>query len=369
MAKVEDEIYQPGSLGGAPMAQKMDRVCNMTMAGTMLSVNGEGFLYNPASMTKYEAFCMVCCGATIPNMIYQNPDNSKNLKYSFSRAGCCESGAYSVATKLPGETKFSKVAKAQSHTDRAPLWFALLCCDPCHGLPVPGLCCPLLCPVLYVAPCLIGALPWGQCTDCMWTTFLSENTLEYAIKGTGENNKGKTLYTFHNDEKGLKRACAGGLAESQCANCTEGFAKMKPFRHVERTIFVGEKEEGRKPVATVKRVGMMTPAGPLCAKTYTNTHIHVDWTDKQAMAAATFDDYAALSLLTISTRTGLWAVDSCIGDSPIGRVTNTLNLESTKAQPDKRHGFVTFEEFMPSIGDGMMDTGDLIPKIQAMSRK
>ena len=38
MAKVEDEIYQPGSLGGAPMAQKMDRVCNMTMAGTMLSV-------------------------------------------------------------------------------------------------------------------------------------------------------------------------------------------------------------------------------------------------------------------------------------------------------------------------------------------
>ena len=43
-------------------------------------VNGEGFLYNPASMTKYEAFCMVCCGATIPNMIYQNPDNSKNLK-------------------------------------------------------------------------------------------------------------------------------------------------------------------------------------------------------------------------------------------------------------------------------------------------
>ena len=32
-------------------------------------------------------------------------------------------------------------------------------------------------------------------------------------------------------------------------------------------------------------------------------------------------------------------------------------------------GFVTFEEFMPSIGDGMMDTGDLIPKIQAMSRK
>ena len=33
------------------------------------------------------------------------------------------------------------------------------------------------------------------------------------IKGTGENNKGKTLYTFHNDEKGLKRACAGGLAE------------------------------------------------------------------------------------------------------------------------------------------------------------
>ena len=193
--------------------------------------------------------------------------------------------------------------------------------------------------------------------------------LEYAIKGTGENNKGKTLYTFHNDEKGLKRACAGGLAESQCANCTEGFAKMKPFRHVERTIFVGEKEEGRKPVATVKRVGILTPAGPLCAKTYTNTHIHVDWTDKQAMAAATFDDYAALSLLTISTRTGLWAVDSCIGDSPIGRVTNTLNLESTKAQPDKRHGFVTFEEFMPSIGDGMMDTGDLIPKIQAMSRK
>ena len=40
MAKVEDEIYQPGSLGGAPMAQKMDRVCNMTMAGTMLSVRG-----------------------------------------------------------------------------------------------------------------------------------------------------------------------------------------------------------------------------------------------------------------------------------------------------------------------------------------
>ena len=33
------------------------------------------------------------------------------------------------------------------------------------------------------------------------------------------------------------------------------------------------------------------------------------------------------------------------------------------------NGFVTFEEFMPSIGDGMMDTGDLIPKIQAMSRK
>ena len=308
---------------------------------------------------------------------------------SFSRAGCCESGAYSVATKLPGETKFSKVAKAQSHTDRAPLWFACLCCDPCHGLPVPGLCCPLLCPVLYVAPCLISALPWGQCTDCMWTTFLSENTLEsvwnqpdcvgrlklfprrleYVIKGTGENNKGKTLYTFHNDQKGLKRACAGGLSESQCANCTEGFAKMKPFRHVERTIFVGEKEEGRKPVATVKRVGILTPAGPLCAKTYTNTHIHVDWTDKQAMAAATFDDYAALSLLTISTRTGLGVVDSCIGDSPIGRVTNTLNLESTKAQPDKRHGFVTFEEFMPSIGDGMMDTGDLIPKIQAMSRK
>ena len=43
-------------------------------------VNGEGFLYNPASMTKYEAFCMVCCGATFPNMIYQTPDNSKNLK-------------------------------------------------------------------------------------------------------------------------------------------------------------------------------------------------------------------------------------------------------------------------------------------------
>jgi len=41
MAKVEaNEIYQPGSLGGAPMAQKMDRVCNMTMAGTMLSVRG-----------------------------------------------------------------------------------------------------------------------------------------------------------------------------------------------------------------------------------------------------------------------------------------------------------------------------------------
>ena len=69
------------------------------------------------------------------------------------------------------------------------------------------------------------------------------------------------------------------------------------------------------------------------------------------------------------TMAGTRAVDSCIGDSPIGRVTNTLNLESTKAQPDKRHGFVTFEEFMPSIGDGMMDTGDLIPKIQAMSRK
>ena len=333
---------------------------------------------------------------------------------SFDRGNsCCESASYSVETKLPGETKFSKVAKAQSHTDRAPLWFACLCCDPCHGLPVPGPCCPLLCPVLYAAPCLANSLPWGQCTDCMWTTFLSENTLEsvwkstsefenpeeycqrpsststpasrrsdsvgrlklfprrleYVITGTGENNKGKTLYTFHNDQKGLKRACAGGLSESQCANCTEGFAKMKPFRHVERTIFVGEKEEGRKPVATVKRVGVLTPAGPLCAKTYTNTHIHVDWTDKQAMAAATFDDYAALSLLTISTRTGLWAVDSCIGDSPIGRVTNTLNLESTKAQPDKRHGFVTFEEFIPSIGDGMMDTGDLVPKIQAMSRK
>ena len=87
------------------------------------------------------------------------------------------------------------------------------------------------------------------------------------------------------------------------------------------------------------------------------------------MAAASFDDYAALSLLTISTRTGLGVVDSCIGDSPIGRVTNTLNFESTAAQPDKRHGFVTFEAFMPSIGDVMLDTGDLVPKIQAMSRK
>ena len=45
MAKVEaNEIYQPGSLGGAPMAQKMDRVCNMTMAGTtpMMNMNGTG---------------------------------------------------------------------------------------------------------------------------------------------------------------------------------------------------------------------------------------------------------------------------------------------------------------------------------------
>ena len=58
------------------------------------------------------------------------------------------------------------------------MWFACLCCDPCHGLPVPGPCCPLLCAMLYATPCLLPVLPWGQCTDCMWTTFLSENTLE-----------------------------------------------------------------------------------------------------------------------------------------------------------------------------------------------
>lgn len=43
-------------------------------------VNGEGFLYNPAKVTNYEAFCMLCCGANAPNIVYQNPDNSSNLK-------------------------------------------------------------------------------------------------------------------------------------------------------------------------------------------------------------------------------------------------------------------------------------------------
>lgn len=332
-------------------------------------VNGEGFLYNPAKVTNYEAFCMLCCGANAPNIVYQNPDNSSNLKYNFNGGTCCDGPSYSVETKLPGEAKFSKVAKAQNYTEPAPFWFACLCCDPCHGLPVPGPCCPVLLLFLLCCAPFSVFLPWGQCADCMWTTFLSENTLEYSITGTGKGNKGKTLYTFHNDNKGIKRLCAGGGSESQCANCTQGIAEMKPFRHVERTIFVGEKEEGRKPVATVKRVGILKPTGCCNAMTYTNTHIHVDWTDKEAMAAASFDDYAALSLLTISTRTGLGVVDSCIGDSPLGRITNTLNLESTAAQPDKRHGFVTFEAFMPSIGDGMMDTGDLVPKIQAMSRK
>lgn len=43
-------------------------------------VNGEGFLYNPAKVTNYEAFCMLCCGKNAPNIVYQNPDNSSNLK-------------------------------------------------------------------------------------------------------------------------------------------------------------------------------------------------------------------------------------------------------------------------------------------------
>ena len=54
MAKVEDEIYQPGSLGGAPMAQKMDRVCNMTIEEFMPSI-GDGMMDTGDLIPKIQA--------------------------------------------------------------------------------------------------------------------------------------------------------------------------------------------------------------------------------------------------------------------------------------------------------------------------
>ena len=79
--------------------------------------------------------------------------------------------------------------------------------------------------------------------------------LEYAIKGTGENNKGKTLYTFHNDQKGLKRACAGGLSEcsrvrARACACfaSSGISRMSSARYAP-----GSSREGR---------GMRREGGP-----------------------------------------------------------------------------------------------------------
>lgn len=365
MAKVDPlEVYQPGT-GGAPMAEKMDRVCNMSMGGSILTVNGEGMVYNPAQMTAWEIFNLVCCGKGTKNMIYQNPDNSKKLKYSFKKASCCAEASYSVATKMPGESAFTTVAKTLLTRERAPPWFACMCCDPCHGLPVPAPCLPML----LVIPCPLSVWPWGRFTDDCYTMFLSENTVEYEIKSTGERNKGQTMYTFHHDEKGIIKVCCSGIVrESKFANCKQGVLEMKPFRHVERTIFIGKRKEDRKPVATVKRVGLLVPSGCCCASTYATTHLHVDWTDKEAMAAASFDDYAALSLMTVSSQTGWNLVDSCIGDSPVGRVTNTMNLGSKSAKPDKHHASVSFTEFMPSIADGLLDTGDLVEKIKAVTK-
>lgn len=369
MAKVDPhEAYQLGA-NGAPMPHKMERVCNMSMGGSILALNGEGMVYNPANMTSYELFMFICCGKKSTNMIYQNPDGSKQIKYKFAKSGFCADASYSVETKLAGESTFTKVAKTHVKRERAPFWFACMCCDPFHICPLPGPCFPLLMVALYTTPCTLGGWPWGKCTDNMYTMCLSENTVEYEIKSTNANNKGQTMYTFHHDEKGIIKVCFSKVVkESFFANCTQGIQKMKPFRHVERTIFMGEKKKDRKPVATIKRVGLLVPSGCCCARTYANTHLHVDWTDKEAMAVATFDDYAALSLLTVSSPTGWWLVDNCMGDDTMGRVTNTLDLESKSATPDKHHASVSFVEFMPSIADGLLDTGDLVEKIKAMTK-
>jgi hypothetical protein len=101
----------------------------------------------------------------------------------------------------------------------------------------------------------------------------------------------------------------------------------------------------------------------LCAESAQSTHHHVDWIDADAKANASLDDYIALSLLTFVTPMGWCLFDNCL-DNPVARPGKMVVSEAKSTSDDKRFQSVYYTDFSTALADGMIETGDLLPRLK-----